>query len=154
MNDLGFLQSGPESRAKAVNASGQVVEDAEVSGAGTQHAFLYTNGTMQDLGTLGLGLSTAEDINSAGQIVGAAATGNGIDHGFLFTDGTMYELTDFLDSASAGWTVNDGRAINDNGLIAAEGKFNGGDFHAILLTPVPEPTGSMLESDSRKPSHL
>ena len=50
MTDLGTLRRLGSS-ANGINASGQVVGDADTS-SGDNHAFLYSNGTMTDLGTL------------------------------------------------------------------------------------------------------
>ena len=50
MADLGTL-GGLESFAYRINDSGQVVGVADTS-SGVEHAFLYSNGTMNDLGML------------------------------------------------------------------------------------------------------
>ena len=56
MFDLGTL-GGSQSSATAINASGEVAGDSNVTGDAAQHAFAYTgtpgSGTMADLGTLG-----------------------------------------------------------------------------------------------------
>ena len=59
--DLGTL--GASSFAENVNEAGQVVGSAFISG-GIHHAFLYSNGTMQDLGTLDGTESFAEDVTA------------------------------------------------------------------------------------------
>jgi probable HAF family extracellular repeat protein len=81
ITDLGTLpEGGYESLANAVNSRGQVVGSAlntipdpdSMVGAGYQtRAFLWQNGAMQDLGTLGTGTDAeAEFINEQGQVVG------------------------------------------------------------------------------------
>jgi probable HAF family extracellular repeat protein len=88
ITDLGTLPNGGyESFAAAVNSRGQVVGNAlntvsdEFSMAApgfatTQtRAFLWQNGTMQDLGTLGTGTDAmAQFINERGQVVGWSYT--------------------------------------------------------------------------------
>ena len=71
VTDLGTLPGGSGSEAWGINASGEVVGYASNS-SGYQHAFLYSNGTMKDLGTLpGLySASCAYGINASGQVVG------------------------------------------------------------------------------------
>ena len=70
MIDLGTL-GGEESEALAINAWGDVVGNSFPSG-GSQHGFLYRDGVMVDLNNLvpaGVTVFSANDINSAGQIV-------------------------------------------------------------------------------------
>ena len=45
-----------------------------------------------------------------------------------------------------GWTIDGAVAINDSGEIAAEAYQQGGDYHAVLLTPIttPEPPSLCL----------
>jgi len=71
VTDLGTF-GGTVSEAFGVNAAGQVVGYANLSGDAHAHAFLYS-GTMTDLGTLGGTFSTATSINATGQVVGQAA---------------------------------------------------------------------------------
>src|SRR5437588_514051 len=52
VTDLGTL-GGSTSRAGAINQSGQVIGDAMLPGDAVTHAFLWENGVMRDLGTLG-----------------------------------------------------------------------------------------------------
>src|SRR4051794_30777895 len=59
--DLGTL-GGTSSSAGAMNSSGQVVGQSSTA-AGYNHAFLWQNGTMTDLETLGGLRSGAADIN-------------------------------------------------------------------------------------------
>src|SRR2546430_43611 len=66
--DLGTL-GGTTINAAAINASGQVVGAASLSGdCCLFHAFLYSNGRMNDMGTLGGDDSIAHDINSRSDV--------------------------------------------------------------------------------------
>ena len=89
MQDLGTL-GGPSSFAYAVNNEGQVVGSSNVPGDDGAHAFVYRDGTMQDLNELtgaaeaGWVLNSARAINASGQIVGFG-TYKGETAAFLLT---------------------------------------------------------------------
>jgi probable HAF family extracellular repeat protein len=106
---------------------------------GFTHAFLYSNGTMRDLGTLGGKYSHPNSMNARGQVVGTSSiTGDGSSHAFLYSDGTMMDLTLLL-PADSQWTDIGTvypcfAVINDLGQITGTGHING-ETHAFLMTP-------------------
>jgi probable HAF family extracellular repeat protein len=95
MRDLGSLGGGSErSVAYDINERGQVVGVSYIKGHSfdqgfVRHAFLWSNGVMTDLGTLGsLGqTSFAYGINDSGQVVGTTES-----HAFVWHKGTMVDL--------------------------------------------------------------
>ncbi len=97
--------------AVAVNDSGEIAGDRNVSG-GASHAFLYSNGAMQDLGTLGGASSGAYGINNSGQVVGEAGTapGSNASDAFLYSNGTMTAL-DNSGHSSANAINNEGQVV-------------------------------------------
>ncbi len=82
--DLGTL--GGSTTALGMNGLGQVV------GYSAGHAFLYSNGVMKDLGTLGGISSQAYGINDAGIIGGNSFTAQGYVNAFLYTSGALGNL--------------------------------------------------------------
>ena len=106
MTDLGTL-GGSSSDATGINDSGQVVGDSWLSTAANsgRDAFLYSGGSMTDLGTLG-GDSYATGINDSGQVVGHLVypTDQGF-HAFLYSSGSMTDLGTGLISCATG--IND-----------------------------------------------
>src|SRR5439155_119572 len=127
--DLGTLgptsASGdaPQSNAFAVNARGQVVgASALPTGA---HPFLWENGAMRDLGTLGGMFASAAHINDRGQVVGASSTVSGAVHAVRWGGGQITDL---------GVLPGDSRAfglyVNDGGEVAGQ-SYGGGYEHAF-----------------------
>jgi probable HAF family extracellular repeat protein len=131
MQDLGSL-GGNLSVAYGINASGQVVGYSYTTSNASRLAFLYTNGQMQDLGSLG-GWSDARGINASGQVVGwSSLAGNAPQHAFLYTNGQMQDLNSLVD-LPPGVSLEYAYGINDQGWIV--GQTSSG--HAYLLTPIP-----------------
>jgi probable HAF family extracellular repeat protein len=91
ITDLGTVPGSTKSIPFGINNAGQVVGYCDI-GANDRHAFLYSGGQMQDLGTLGGNTSTATGINSSGQVVGSSTTAGGYTHAFLYSGGQMQDL--------------------------------------------------------------
>ncbi len=127
MTDLGTL-GGIESYAWAINNAGQVVGWASTS-SGERHAFLYSKGTMTDLGVLPGGTeSFAQGINNAGQVVGYAYTSSGEEHAFLYSDGTMTDL------GTLGGNDSLAESINNAGQVVGVSATPSVEEHAFLYS--------------------
>lgn len=136
--DLKTLTGGYESQATAVNDRGQVIgfasngtpDPASIQFPGYQtRAFLWQNGVMQDLDTLGGTDAEAFYVNERGQIVGQSYTSDSVaaipgcfgfpdvpltSHTFLWENGKM---TDLL---SLGGSCTSAYALNDRGQVAGQ----------------------------------
>jgi probable HAF family extracellular repeat protein len=133
IQDLGTL-GGPSSSAAAINDYGQVV-GTSVTADGFTRAFVYAEGSMYDLGTLGGDLTAeARGINNRGQVVGVAATAGNALHAFLFEGGVMQDLGTLGGSSSAA------NAINDAGQVVGEAALANGQTRAFVYA-----AGSMID---------
>jgi probable HAF family extracellular repeat protein len=83
ITDLGTINGSLNPVALGINASGEVVGASSVSGVPGTHAFFYSNGVMNDLGTLGGNSSAAWGINARGQVTGWSTTATGMLHAFI-----------------------------------------------------------------------
>jgi probable HAF family extracellular repeat protein len=155
---LGTL-GGNCSAAYSVNSRGQVAgmalnaveEDPGFASsvsvdcpAGTQaRAFLWQNGAMQDLGTLGGNDATAWAVNERGQIVGLSYTnttpsifGFPTIHPFLWENGTMRDLGTLGGTLSIPGSIGifgGTRVVNDSGEVAGTSTLEGDEvWHAFL----------------------
>jgi probable HAF family extracellular repeat protein len=75
--------------------------------SGAERAFLWQNGEMRNLGTLGGKGSIATGISPLGHVVGFSNTSSGASHGFLWQNGVMSDLGPGApsDINRAGWIV-------------------------------------------------
>jgi probable HAF family extracellular repeat protein len=125
---------GDHSTAYDINASGQVVGWAYTP-FDYQHAFLWDNGVMEDIGISPVFLgSHANSVNASGQIAGASSNWQAL----FWEGGVMYDLNDLV-PADSGWHLEEASCINDAGQMVGWG-YNGSETHALLLTPIPEPS--------------
>ncbi len=86
VTDLGTLSGANSAKVADINKTGQLV------GTSANHAFLWSNGVMTDLGTLGGNMSLAHAINDQGMVVGEASTASGEMHAFIWQNGVMKDL--------------------------------------------------------------
>jgi probable HAF family extracellular repeat protein len=121
-----------------INDAGQVVGIAMDQETQTRHGFLYSNGQLEDLGSLNDSeILEPRAINSAGDIVGNSWSIFDQSHTFLRTQGALLELNELLVSTDSTWQVVSANDINDFGQIAATAVDPQKGRRAVVLSPVP-----------------
>jgi probable HAF family extracellular repeat protein len=111
-----------------INDSGQVVGDGY-----NNHAFLWTNSSFQDLGTLTGGTtSSANSVNNSGMVVGISdvlVSGTALRHAFAWTaSGGMQDLG----SLGGANTLSSARRVNDTGQVVGYYMGTDGRQHAFI----------------------
>jgi probable HAF family extracellular repeat protein len=129
--DLGTLGgNGDDSAAFGINASGQVVGQANSSPGAPDQAFLWSaRSGMVDLGNLGGPSSVANAVNESGEVAGQSDLSSGFTNGFLWTSGGGLQSIGILQ----GGQQSGANAINASGQIAGWANVNSND-DAIIWT--------------------
>ena len=105
-NAIAALHLGPSANAHGINDAGSVTGEF-FAVPGVFHAFLYRNGAMTDLGTLGGPQSFGSALNAAHQVTGTSETANGGPRdAFLYSEGAMKDLGSIYGNGSAGYAIN------------------------------------------------
>jgi probable HAF family extracellular repeat protein len=135
MTDLGVLPNAGSgaSSASDINNSGQIVGYSagppDPYYGPQPHGFLYSGGSMTDLGDLGGGFQTfAFAINNSGQIAGFSDIGLNQRRAFLYSGGTMNNL------GTLGGSQSEAYGINDSGQVVGYARTGTGEEHAFLYS--------------------
>lgn len=102
--DIGLVMAS--FRPYGVNDLDQVAGTATVGVQGRTRAYLFQNGEVSNLGTLGGSNSGASAINNAGQVVGFSSVASGAEHAFLYQHGVMQDIAT-LGSGSRALDINE-----------------------------------------------
>ena len=103
--------------AFGINDSGQIVGVGRFGT--TSRAFLYSNGTVQNLGTFNnaFGTSFAFDINNVGQIVGESSGLTG-GRAFIYENGVMRGIGSLGGNQSIAYAINDQGTVTGYATLA------------------------------------
>jgi len=118
--DLGTLSSNGYSVARGVNATAEVTGAAGNNNSNLSDVFLYANGAMTSLGTLGGNSGIGNGINASGQVAGYSQNSSGTYRAFLSSAGTLIDIGDLGGGSAVAYAVNDagqivGSAVTANG---------------------------------------
>ncbi|MDX2153357.1 MAG: PEP-CTERM sorting domain-containing protein [Bryobacteraceae bacterium] len=119
----GGIVSNIGNYAMAVSDAGHVAGHVRGSGGWLQ-AFVWQNGQLVRLGTLGGLMSFGYGVNAAGWTVGYSNRADGSIAAFLYRDGILYDLNALVPELN-GWLLQTAYAINNNGQIVGSGLVDG-----------------------------
>ncbi|MCC7086562.1 MAG: PEP-CTERM sorting domain-containing protein [Pirellulales bacterium] len=138
MTNLGMLPGYPYScTAMAINDNGVVVGyGIKSSTTGDPvRGFIYQNGSMEALGTLGGTIADAMDINNSNQIAGSSSIANDTEtHAVIYENGALRDL------GTLGGKHSYGYAINNRGEVVGYSRTSISETHAFLFRD-----GSMVD---------
>jgi probable HAF family extracellular repeat protein len=109
----------------AINNAGQMTGVMRVPGG--SHAFLYTNGDVRDLGTLGGTRSFGYGVSDNGMVTGDASPASGAGHAFIYANGAMRDLGTLPDGSSS-----IGLSINNTAQVTGSATTSTDQTHAML----------------------
>ena len=154
--------AGNASFINGINSTGVAVgygQTGTIGGTNPNHALVYSNGTVTDIGTLGdaTGNGYAQAINDTGTVVGYSqftdASGNYNTDGFVYVNGALQDLNSSLVAGAADpfSSLSYALGIDNAGQIVGYGTLADGEYRGFVLTPtgVPEPTTLSALADRR-----
>ncbi len=155
---------GANVNVNALNNRGAVAGFSSFATNEPPHAFLFNQGVLQDLGTLGGSVSAANAVNDSNIVAGSSGVlGDLAVHAFVFRDGTMQDVgvlpggdfasADFINNAGdvAGFstTANSFRGfLHRNGQMIDIGSLDGGSSQIFDLNENGHVVGESSAEDS------
>jgi probable HAF family extracellular repeat protein len=123
------LSQVPRGRVKAINNEGQIAGDLWADRATSRQAFLWSAGTLTQLGTLAGTGSEAHAVNDSGQVAGSAwLSGDSAIHAFLYSGSALTDL------GTLGGTNSEAFGIDSAGEVVGASQTAGGLRHAFLYS--------------------
>jgi|SRR5579884_886960 len=154
--DLGTL-GGSDTYAEFVNERGQVSGSSytnntpnPVTGLPTLDPFLWQNGKMRDLGTLGGTFSVTNAMNNRGEVVGQSnLAGDLVTHPFVWDGSKLIDIGTAGGDMGFAWAINDAGEVVGWSFTAGDAQVQGfiwKDGARTDLPPLPGACGSQAEA--------
>jgi len=119
-----LYEGGVKTRLIGMSGAFSINDAGAIAGINTMnHAAIYSNGSVQDLGTLRGNSSLLLDINENGQGVGRYTTSDGVPKSFIYKDGQTVDL-----GILPGGNLCYANALNDNGWVVGMATYNGSSY--------------------------
>ena len=128
IKDLGTINTNGYSVARSVNLTGEVTGAAGSTNTNLSDVFLYSNGAMTSLGTLGGSSGIGNGINGSGQVAGYSTNSKGTYRAFLSSGNTLTDIGDLGGGSAVAY------AINDLGQVVGSAVAKNGENHPFLYS--------------------
>ncbi|MGA7754736.1 MAG: hypothetical protein WCB05_18035 [Candidatus Sulfotelmatobacter sp.] len=128
ITDLGTINTSGYSVAKGVNLTGEVTGAAGSTSTDSSEVFLYSKGTMTNLGTLGGNSGIGNGINSSGQIAGYSVNSKNTYRAFTTSGEKLIDIGDLGGGSAVAY------AINDVGQVVGSAVTSDGSNHPFLYS--------------------
>ena len=107
VTDLGTAPGMDWSVARAINTAHQITGASGKSNSNLSGVFLYSNGAMTNLGTLGGSTGVGNGINSSGQIAGYSQNASGTYRAFVSNGAKLTDIGDLGGGSAVAYAIND-----------------------------------------------
>jgi probable HAF family extracellular repeat protein len=134
VTDLGTLPSDAYSVARAINATGQITGATGPNNSPDSGVFIYSNGSLTNLGTLGGPSGIGNGINASGQVAGYSQNASRTYRAFISNGNTLTDIGDLGGSSAVAY------AINDLGQVVGSAVTSDGSNHPFLYS-----SGQMID---------
>lgn len=128
VTDLGTLGSNGNSVAQGVNLTGAATGAAGVTNSNSSQVFIYNNGSMTGLGTLGGTSGIGNAINSSGEIAGYSENSKGTYRAFVSSGSSLTDIGDLGGGSAVAY------GINDVGQVVGSAVTSDGENHPFLYS--------------------
>ncbi len=107
VTDLGTLSIKGFSVARAVNATAEVTGSTGATNSNSSDVFLYSNGAMTNVGTLGGTSGIGNGINASGQVAGYSQNSSGTYRAFVSSGSSLTDIGDLGGGSAVAYGIND-----------------------------------------------
>jgi len=121
ITDLGTLSSNGDSEARAINATAEVTGLASEDNNLINDVFVYSDGVMSSLGTLGGTVGVGNGVNTSGTVAGYSTNSAGTYRAFLSDGPTLVDIGDLGGGTAVAYGINDvGQVVGSAATAAGE----------------------------------
>lgn len=128
VTDLGVLPDDNWSVARAINSAGQITGAVGNYNNPSSSVFVYSNGALTNLGTLGGSSGIGNGINASGQVAGYSQNSSRTYRAFISKGNTLTDLGDLGGGSAVAY------AINDLGQVVGSAVTSGHANHPFLYS--------------------